>query len=101
MSSTFSCLLAITLQKCLFKYFAPLLKSDCLTDLKRFFMVSPILQRSFPLRVSSTAKSFHFHVVQFTYFFFLVIFALGITSKKTWVKIQGHENLLLFFIVRL
>ena len=81
MSSTLSCLLAITLQKCLLKYLAPLLKSDCLTDLEQFFVISPILQRSLPLRVSSPARSFHVHRVQFTCCF-LGIFALGVTSKK-------------------
>lgn len=73
------------LQKCLFKSFAPLLKSDCLTDLKQFFIISPILQRSLPLRVSPTARGFHFRVVQLTYLFiYFCHFSLSVPSKKPW-----------------
>ena len=84
-SSTFSCLLAITLQKCLFKSFAPLLKSDCLTDWKQLFIISPILQRSLPLRVSPTARGFHFRVVQFTFIYiYFFHFSLSVPPKKPW-----------------
>lgn len=70
----------------------PLLKSDCLADLKQFFIVSPILQRSFPLRVSSTAKSFHFHVVQFTYFFFWLFLLLVSHLRKHGLKSKAMKT---------
>lgn len=71
-------------------------------DLKQFFIISPILQRSLPLRVSPTARGFHFRVVQLTfiYIYFFVIFLL-VSHLRNHGIIQGHEDFLLGFIVRL